>query len=82
LETILSPRPLSDLLYLKALFEGLARIELKGWEKLYEMTGSLPKRVVTIVGGSKNPHWRVIKRKNYQYPDSFFQKNPHLEPLY
>ena len=68
LEPILSPRPISDLLYLQALFEGLARIELKGWEKLYELTGSLPKRIVTIGGGSKNPQWRVIREKIINIP--------------
>ena len=31
LEPILDPRPVSDSLYLQALFEGLANIELKGW---------------------------------------------------
>ena len=61
LEPILDPRPVSDSLYLHALFEGLARIELKGWEKLYELTGSLPKRIITIGGGSKNSQWRKIR---------------------
>ena len=40
LEPILGPRPVSDSLYLHSLFEGLAKIELKGWEKLGELTGS------------------------------------------
>ena len=61
LEPILDPRPVSDSLYLHALFEGLARIELKGWEKLYELTGSLPERIVTTGGGSINPQWRAIR---------------------
>ncbi len=61
LEPILNPRPVSDSLYLHALFEGLARIELRGWEKLCELTGSLPKRIVTTGGGSKNPQWRAIR---------------------
>ena len=68
MEPILSPRPVSDSLYLHALFEGLARIELKGWEKLYELTGSLPKRIVTIGGGSKNPQWRGIREKIINIP--------------
>jgi len=61
LEPILSPRPVSDSLYLHALFEGLARIELRGWEKLCDLTGSLPKRIVTTGGGSNNPQWRKIR---------------------
>ncbi|MDC3077679.1 FGGY-family carbohydrate kinase [Prochlorococcus sp. AH-716-O05] len=68
LEPILSPRPVSDSLYLHALFEGLARIELKGWEKLYELTGSLPKRIVTTGGGSKNPQWRAIRERIINIP--------------
>ena len=68
LEPILSPRPVSDSLFLHGLFEGLARIELKGWEKLYELTGSLPKRIVTTGGGSKNPQWRAIRERIINIP--------------
>ena len=68
LEPILGPRPVSDSLYLHALFEGLARIELKGWEKLCDLTGSLPKRIVTVGGGSKNPQWRTIREKIINIP--------------
>ena len=68
LEPILSPRPVSDSLYLHALFEGLARIELKGWEKLYELTGAFPKRIITIGGGSRNPQWRTIREKTIKIP--------------
>ncbi len=68
LEPILGPRPVSDSLYLHALFEGLAKIELKGWEKLGELTGSLPKKIITIGGGSKNPQWRKIREKIINVP--------------
>ena len=68
LEPILDPRPVSDSLYLHALFEGLANIELKGWEKLNELTGSLPKKIITIGGGSKNPQWRKIREKIINIP--------------
>jgi len=68
LEPILEPRPVSDALYLHALFEGLANIEFKGWEKLRELTGSLPKRIITIGGGSKNPQWRKIREKIINIP--------------
>ena len=74
LEPILSPRPVSDSLYLHALFEGLAKIELKGWEKLYDLTGSLPKKIVTIGGGSKNPQWRTIREKVIKIPIVSSQK--------
>ena len=68
LEPILSPRPVSDSLYLQALFEGLANIELKGWQKLYELTGSLPKKIITVGGGSTNPQWRKIREKIINIP--------------
>ncbi len=68
LEPILGPRPVSDSLYLHALFEGLAKIELKGWEKLSEVTGSLPKKIITLGGGSKNPQWRTIREKIINIP--------------
>jgi len=68
LEPILGPRPVSDSLYLHALFEGLANIELKGWEKLSELTGSLPKKIITIGGGSKNPQWRKIRERIINIP--------------
>ena len=68
LEPILGPRPVSDSLYLHALFEGLANIELKGWEKLSELTGSLPKKIITIGGGAKNPQWRKIREKIINIP--------------
>ncbi len=68
LEPILGPRPVSDSLYLHALFEGLARIELKGWEKLGKLTGSLPKKIITIGGGSRNPQWRKIREKIIKIP--------------
>ena len=68
LEPILGPRPVSDSLYLHALFEGLSKIELKGWEKLSELTGSLPKKIITMGGGSKNPQWRKIREKIINIP--------------
>ncbi len=75
LEPILGPRPVSDSLYLHALFEGLAKIELKGWEKLGELTGSLPKKIITIGGGSKNPQWRKIRQKIINIPIVSCKKN-------
>ena len=74
LEPILGPRPVSDSLYLHALFEGLAKIELKGWEKLAEITGSLPKKIITIGGGSRNPQWRKIREKIINIPIVSCQK--------
>ena len=68
LEPILGPRPVSDSLYLHALFEGLATIELKGWQRLQELTGSFPKKIITVGGGAKNPQWRKIREKIINIP--------------
>ncbi|WP_269604517.1 FGGY-family carbohydrate kinase [Prochlorococcus marinus] len=64
----LEPRPVSDSLYLHALFEGLAKIEAKGWQKLHELGADLPKRIITIGGGAKNITWKKIREKEIGIP--------------
>jgi len=68
LKPIIEPRPVSDALFLQGLLEGLARIELKGWLKLKSFTGYLPKRIITIGGGSKNSQWKSIREKTLKIP--------------
>ncbi len=68
LKPILRPRPVSDSLYLHALFEGLARIENKGWERLSEISGSRPRKIVTVGGGAKNASWRKIREQIINIP--------------
>ena len=68
LEPIVDPRPVSDALFLHGLLEGLANIELKGWEKLQNITGSYPDKIVTIGGGSRNPQWRSIRERILKIP--------------
>ncbi len=63
LEPILEPRPVSDSLFLHGLLEGLARIEAQGWEKLKSMNVGIPKKIITIGGGSRNPQWRRIRER-------------------
>tara|TARA_B100000700_G_scaffold323760_1_gene428244 strand:- start:567 stop:1802 length:1236 start_codon:yes stop_codon:yes gene_type:complete len=64
----LNPRPTSDVLYLHAILEGLARIEAKGWQKLNELGVNPPKRIITIGGGSKNITWKKIREKEIGIP--------------
>ena len=68
LKPILEPRPVSDALFLQAIFEGLATIELNGWNKIKELTGSFPKKIITIGGGAKNPQFRSIRQKKLMIP--------------
>ena len=64
----IKPRPVSDALFLHGLFEGLVNIELKGWEKIKELTGTYPTKIITIGGGAKNPQWRSIREKILKVP--------------
>jgi len=75
LEPLVEPRPVSDALFLHGLLEGLANIELKGWQKLAEYTGEFPKRIVTIGGGASNPQWRTIRERIIQVPIISCYKN-------
>ncbi len=68
LKPIMKPRPVSDALFLHGLLEGLAKIELKGWRKLEILSGSFPKKIITIGGGSKNPQWKSIREKILKVP--------------
>ncbi len=68
LKPIIKPRPVSDALFLHGLLEGLARIELKGWCKLKNLSGYFPKKIITIGGGSKNPQWKSIREKTLKIP--------------
>tara|TARA_Y100001978_G_scaffold74214_1_gene66515 strand:- start:11 stop:1240 length:1230 start_codon:yes stop_codon:yes gene_type:complete len=75
LKPILEPRPVSDALFLHAIFEGLANIELNGWNKIKELTGSFPKKIISIGGGAKNPQWRSIRQKCLNIPIISCNKN-------
>ena len=41
---------------------------MKGWEKLQELTGSLPRKIISVGGGSINPQWRKIREKIINIP--------------
>ena len=68
LKPIIKPRPVSDALFLHGLLEGLAKIELKGWQKLKTLSGYFPKKIITIGGGSKNPQWKSIREQTLKIP--------------
>ncbi len=68
LKPIIKPRPVSDALFLHGLLEGLAKIELRGWQKLKTLSGYFPKKIITIGGGSKNPQWKSIREKTLKIP--------------
>ncbi len=76
LQPKLNPRPTSDSLFLHAIFEGLAKIESKGWEKLQELGADLPRQIITIGGGAKNIAWKRIREKEIGIPIKICNRPP------
>ena len=76
LEPKLEPRPVSDSLYLHALFESLAKIEARSWQKLHELGADLPKQIITIGGGAKNIAWKKIREKEIGIPIKICNRPP------
>jgi sugar (pentulose or hexulose) kinase len=59
----LSPRPADDRAFLQGLFEGIARIEALGYERLRELGSPPLRRVLTVGGGAANPVWTRIRQR-------------------
>jgi len=76
LQPKLGPRPISDSHYLHALFEGLAKIEAKGWQKLHELGADLPRQIITIGGGAQNITWKKIREKEIGIPIKICNRPP------
>jgi len=72
----LEPRPVSDSLYLHALFEGMAKIEARGWQKLNELGADLPSQIITIGGGAKNITWKKIREREIGIPIKICNRPP------
>ncbi len=68
LEPVLTPRPVSDALYLHGLLEGLTRIEAAGWQCLTTLGADPPRRIVTLGGGARNPQWRRLRERHLGVP--------------
>lgn len=59
----LEPRPSDDSLFLAGLFEGIARIEQTGYDRLRELGAPRQTRILSIGGGAKNPTWTAIRSR-------------------
>ncbi len=64
----LTPRPVSDALYLQGLLEGLSKIEQQGWQRLQQLGATPIKRVLTVGGGARNSQWRRIREQAIGLP--------------
>jgi sugar (pentulose or hexulose) kinase len=59
----LEPRPPDELRFLQGLLEGIARIELEGYERLQELGAPFPTSIRTVGGGASNPAWTEIRHR-------------------
>ena len=64
----LQPRPGNDAEFLHGLLQGLARIEVAGYQKLAELGAPPLKRVITSGGGSENEVWRKMRERLLKVP--------------
>ncbi len=62
-QSIITPRPSSDVEFFQALLEGIANIEAEGYTKLKALGATAPKRIFTTGGGNKNPAWKKIRER-------------------
>lgn len=64
----LTPRPDKDSEFLHALFEGMARIEAEGYQRLCELGAPAPVSVRSAGGGAKNLAWQQIRARHLGIP--------------
>ena len=57
----LEPRPADDAVFFQGILEGIAGIELQGYQKLAELGAPWPEKVITTGGGATNTGWRTIR---------------------
>jgi len=62
-QSLVTPRPASDVEFFQALLEGIARIEADAYKKLNRLGAAPVKRLFTTGGGSKNPAWTTIREQ-------------------
>jgi len=59
----LTPRPNDDVLFLKGLLEGIARIERDGYGLLRRLGAPPPGRILTVGGGAGNACWTAMRAR-------------------
>ncbi len=57
----LTPRPADDAIFFQGLLEGIARIELRGYQLLAQLGAPWPITIRSVGGGSGNPAWSAIR---------------------
>lgn len=64
----MTPRPKKDVQFFQGLLEGIARIELSGYEKLRQLGAPSPVSIRSVGGGAKNEHWTRMRQKMLNVP--------------
>ena len=59
----LQPRPTDDVLFYQGILEGIANIEVLGYQKLAELGVPWPERIITTGGGASNAPWRTMRAR-------------------
>jgi len=59
----IEPRPDDPVRFFQALLEGIAGIELKGYQLLQQLGAGFPEVVFTSGGGASNPGWSKIRQR-------------------
>ena len=59
----LQPRPTDDVLFYQGILEGIANIEVRGYQKLAELGVPWPERIITTGGGASNVPWRTMRAR-------------------
>ena len=56
-----TPRPEDDVQFFQGLLEGIASIELQGYERLAALGAPFPTKIYSTGGGTKNEAWNMIR---------------------
>lgn len=64
----LTPKPDSDPQFFQAMLEGIANIELQGYQCLASLGAPNPIQVFSIGGGAINEPWRVMRQQRLKVP--------------
>ena len=59
---LLEPKPESRREYLHGILQGIAKVEVKGFQTFVKMGASLPTHVYTCGGGSQNSMWTTMRQ--------------------
>lgn len=79
LQPRLLPRPSDDVAFLHGLLEGLARIELQGYQLLQQLGATPLRKVLSAGGGAQNAAWTAIRHNLLGVPVA---PAPHTEAAY